>query len=111
MVQKIYTDYVPDPFSLTDEGRRSAAESIAYLRCVFPPKAVFESLVQEGVTGDNYDDHRIQGDDLAGASWHLHNLMTIFDLHGEDLEFSRRYSLDDARHPVGEPRSNSEGES
>lgn len=50
-----------------------AQESVKYLRNVFPSRAIFDALVVEGARGD--EEHRINGDDLAGACWALNDLM------------------------------------
>lgn len=58
---------------MTDQEIR---ESLAYIRAVFPPDTVFSDLIENGARGD--EKHTITGDDLAGACWHLNQLLENF---------------------------------
>jgi hypothetical protein len=62
-------------------------EALSYINGVFPPAAVYDRLVEEGAYGD--ETHTIQGDDLAGACWHLHQLMEHFGIPEDVMDRAR----------------------
>lgn len=51
-------------------------ESLTYIRGVFPASYIFDDLIENGARGDEV--HHIDGDDLAGACWHLNELLKHF---------------------------------
>lgn len=53
-------------------------EALAYLRGVFPHGGIYNPLVTEGARGDEHYD--LAGDDLAGACWHLNELLRHFEV-------------------------------
>lgn len=56
--------------------REDILESLEYIRAVFPVRILFDDLVKNGPIGDEV--HTIDGDDLAGACWHLNRLLEHF---------------------------------
>lgn len=62
-------------------------DAVDYIRGVFPGKGVYDTLIEEGAVGDEV--HTIRGDDLAGACWHLNQLMEHFGIPEDYMEHAR----------------------
>lgn len=65
-------------------------ESLSYISGVFPGSQMFDTLVEEGAVGN--EEHTIRGDDLAGACWHLAQLLDHFGIPRDYMEATSKYN-------------------
>ena len=64
-------------------------EALSYISGVFPNKEFTNQILTEGPTGA--EEYTLRGDDLAGAIWHLNELMEHFGVPRDPMEAARAY--------------------